>query len=120
MARSFQRRMQRVSAQPLLPLVGWEIGVCISNRRTATQVYPDIYVNHTGFIPPACTMKIGAFDATIEAWARGVTINKCATGHYEIPHFNATPRHTYQTYAFVVSAGGPSIWLFGPSPGLTF
>ena len=94
---------------------GWDIGVCISNRGTQTQVYPDIYVNTVGTKPNGCYVRVYAYDGTIGAVARTNDFS-CQTGHDEIPHFNATPYHVYVTKVTVLPAG----YNFDISPSITY
>ncbi|WP_214415060.1 hypothetical protein [Sphaerisporangium fuscum] len=105
-----------------LRLPGWDIGDCISNRGTQTQVYPDMYINTVDRIPGNCLVVLYAIDRTIHRTARSQQF-PCATGHYEIPHFNATPGHAYATQATVFGTdtnGDADSWGFDLSPELRF
>ncbi|GAB3898402.1 hypothetical protein ACFQ1S_14205 [Kibdelosporangium lantanae] len=93
----------------------WDIGVCISNRNTDTQVYPDIYVNTVGTRPAGCFVRVYAKDDNLGRVARTNDF-PCEKGHYEIPHFNATPAHLYHTEVEVMPAG----YVFDISPGIVY
>ena len=101
---------------------GWDIGDCISNRGTQTQVYPDMYINQVGWLPGGCFVRLYALDRTIQQTARSQDF-PCATGHYEITHFNATPGHVYVTSATIFGTdanGNANSWGFDFSPELRF
>ncbi|GAB3988652.1 hypothetical protein GCM10029978_111610 [Actinoallomurus acanthiterrae] len=61
---------------PHIPINGWDVGVCISDRGTSspTQVTPDVYLNKVGSVPSNCRMYI-------EVWSDNGPVLRRDDGH---------------------------------------